>query len=45
MSALWLIILLIYGGVCGYAQIPTLCWWLLLPFVIQDTFDVDKKHK
>lgn len=42
MFFVWLIILLIYGAAQGFAAIPALCWWLLLPFFLQDKFDIEK---
>ena len=39
MAAIWLIVLLIYGGVNGFATIHALAWLLLIPMLAQDAYD------
>lgn len=40
MTFAWLIILLVSGGINGFAAIPPYLWLLLFPFMIQDGRDV-----
>ena len=35
-AASWLVVLLIWGLVYGFKEIPPLCWWMLLPFAVSD---------
>ena len=41
----WSIILLIYGFLNNLSNIPTLCWWLLLPCFLQDFYDYIVRNK
>lgn len=43
MSFVWLVTLLIYGLVNGFAHVDALSWWLLLPMFIQDLADSNSK--
>jgi hypothetical protein len=43
MSLIWFCVLIIYGIVEGFAQIPGLLWWLLVPMLVQDSYDVKKR--
>ena len=45
MSFAWLIVLVIYGLGAGWAAIDPLCWWLLVPFFIQDHIDGDLRRR
>lgn len=45
MGIVWLITLLIYGGVIGYSTIPSLMWRLLLPMFSQDIYDGNRRNK
>jgi hypothetical protein len=40
MWIFWLAVLLVYGWLNGFAEIPTLHWWLLLPMFAQNCLDV-----
>ena len=40
----WLIALVIYGLVGEFGDIDLLFWLLLIPFALQDMFDVRKKR-
>jgi hypothetical protein len=42
MTIWWLGILAIYGLVTGWDFSP-LMWWLLVPMLIQDAYDVNRK--
>jgi endonuclease YncB( thermonuclease family) len=43
MGMIWLIVLLIYGAVQGFAAVPGLAWLLLIPLFFQDVWDVNGK--
>ncbi len=45
MVVLWLIILLAYGVIAGWQNIPTLFWLLLIPFLLQDWYDHYRKWR
>lgn len=44
MALVWLVTLLVYGGVCGW-NFPPLMWWLLLTMVMQDMWDSFHKRR
>jgi hypothetical protein len=36
MFLIWLVILVLYGLTQGWAAVPALAWWLLVPFLACD---------
>lgn len=44
MSIPWLILLVIYGFVCGWEKVDPLSWWLLVPMFLQDQYDMRRKR-
>jgi hypothetical protein len=45
MALIWLGVLLVYGAVNGWAVVPGLAWWLLLPMGLQDMWDANQKRR
>jgi len=44
MSAAWLLILIVYGFCYGFAAVPSLAWWLIFPFMVQDHHDANRRR-
>lgn len=42
MAFVWTVVLVIWGFAQGWSTIPALMWWLILPFMLQDTHDMRK---
>lgn len=41
MTLVWLVVLVIYGFISGWSEIPVLSWLLLVVFFVQDDYDLN----